>query len=79
MKTNHRRSQKCDTGGFNYSFMNFVRRFKRGLGADHDGGHRGSARDIREAKRQVTREERRKLDRQLSKEVTDAQHLRQSP
>jgi hypothetical protein len=64
MKTNHRRqnpdpfkgnqttepgSVYKDTGGPNYSLMNYRRRQATGTeGMEHDGGHRGSAKDVRE-------------------------------
>jgi hypothetical protein len=63
MKTNHRRVNKAK-GGFDYSTLNFMRRWRAGLGfSDHDGGHRGSARDIREIKDIRRRQERRKLNK----------------
>jgi len=62
MKTNHRRNNPSKSG-HNYSYLNYMRRQKYGLGYDHDGGHKGSARDIREIKAIQHRQERRKLNK----------------
>ncbi len=66
LKTNHRRKNppafKRSTkeltmnnfkpsGAPNYSYMGYVARTRHGVeGMEHDGGHRGNARDIRETK-----------------------------
>ncbi len=67
MKTNHHRKNKSK-GGHDYSSLNFMKRLKVGLGMDHDGGHRGSARDIREAKTHDRRKRRRIEKTSLIKE-----------
>lgn len=75
MKTNHRRSNpplfQRDTkegtainfkpsGGPNYSVMGYLARRRHGVnGMEHDGGHRGNARDIRETKTARKRTDRR--------------------
>ena len=61
MKTNHRRKNP-NKSGHDYSYLNFMRRWRNGLSFDHDGGHKGSARDIREIKAIRHRQERRKLN-----------------
>lgn len=57
MKTNHRRTNKSN--GYDYSYLNFMKRWHVGLGMDHDGGHRGSAKDIKEVKTHDRRKKRR--------------------
>lgn len=71
MKTNHRRINKSN--GFDYAHMNFVKRFKVGLGADHDGGHRGSAKDIKEVKTQNRRQARRKANNAVLKSLKESE------
>ena len=75
MKTNHRRSNPPqfqrdtkeltdlnfkESGGPNYSRMGYVARIRHGVsGMEHDGGHRGNAKDIKETKTARKRTERR--------------------
>lgn len=61
MKTNHRRKNPPNSG-FDYSHLNYCARRNAGLSFDHDGGHKGSARDIREIKATRRRQERRRLN-----------------
>lgn len=67
MKTNHRR--KNPNNGFDYSAQNMRARFRVGLSSAHDGGHRGSAKDIKEVKTIGRRKTRRKMARYLDQEV----------
>jgi hypothetical protein len=67
MKTNHRR--KNPTNGFDYSALNMCARFRVGLGSSHDGGHRGSAKDIKEVKTLDRRQTRRRLNHNFEQEV----------
>lgn len=62
-KKNPRRSGQRKAGG--YAHRMFAARFAVGLGADHDGGRRGSARDVREQKTQDRRKRRRAEDEAL--------------
>ncbi len=57
MKTNYRRKNPT-TSGFDYAYLNYCARRRAGLSWDHDGGHKGSARDIREIKA-IKRRQRR--------------------
>lgn len=75
MKTNHRRNNPApfqrntkeasarnfkESGGPNYSVMGYLARVRQGVpGMEHDGGHRGNSRDIKEAKTARKRTERR--------------------
>lgn len=68
MKTNHRRKNPPNSG-FNYSVLVYRARTRVGLGADHDGGHRGSAKDVKEVKTTFRRIRRRVENRQVQKEV----------
>lgn len=70
MKTNHRRINKTK-GGFDYSYLIFQKRWKLGLSMDHDGGHRGHAKDVKELKTHERRKERRKLNRLVTEYMGD--------
>jgi hypothetical protein len=75
MKTNHHRSNPPqfqretkeqssrnfkDSGGPNYSVMGYLARMRHGVeGMEHDGGHRGNAKDIKETKTARKRTQRR--------------------
>lgn len=75
MKTNHRRKNPNpfqrvtkegtdrnfkESGGPNYSLMGYIARMRNGVeGMEHDNGHRGNAKDIKEAKTFRKRTERR--------------------
>lgn len=75
MKTNHRRSNPAqfqretkeqssrnfkESGGPNYSIMGYLARGRHGVpGMEHDGGHQGNAKDIKETKTARKRTERR--------------------
>lgn len=75
MKTNHHRKNPSpfqretqeqssrnfkESGGPNYSVMGYLARRRHGAhGMEHDGGHRGNAQDIKEAKTARKRTERR--------------------
>lgn len=61
----NKRSNKCP----DYSTLNFWRRFRVGLGADHDDGHRGSAEDIREVKTLDRRQKRRRANDAVRQEL----------
>lgn len=65
MKINHRRKNKGKyLQGHDYSFLTYRARSRAGVqGMDHDGGHKGSAKDIREEKTLRRRQERRQLNR----------------
>lgn len=70
MKTNHRR-KKPKGESFDYRYKMFCSRMKQGVqGMDHDGGRRGSAKDVREQKTIEVRKARRKHERNLRKELT---------
>lgn len=62
MKTNHRRKSPAGSG-HNYSYLNYVARMRAGVEMEHDGGHKGSAKDIREIKAIRRRPERRRLNK----------------
>lgn len=88
MKTNHRRknpiafkrstlelTQNCfkESGGPNYSYMGYVARTRHGVeGMEHDGGHRGNARDIRETKKFRRRTSRRVANNLVHKALAEA-------
>ena len=75
MKTNHHRKNPLpfqretktetacnfkESGGPDYSRMGYAARIRHGAeGMEHDGGHRGNAKDIKEAKTARKRTERR--------------------
>lgn len=75
MKTNHRRKNPLqfqrntkelsdqsfkESGGPNYSTLGYRARSRQGVsGMEHDGGHRGSAKDIKETKTARKRTDRR--------------------
>jgi hypothetical protein len=75
MKTNHRRKNppvfkrnskelvsKCfkEAGGPNYSYLGYTARTRHGVeGMEHDKGHRGNAKDIKETKTARKRTQRR--------------------
>lgn len=75
MKTNHHRSNPPqfqrdtkeqsdknfkESGGPNYSLMGYLARVRHGVSQmEHDGGHRGNAKDIKETKTARKRTERR--------------------
>ena len=77
MKTNYRRKNPPqfqrdtkaltafnfkESGGPNYSVMGYVARSLHGVsGMEHDGGHRGNAKDIKE-----TKTARKRTDRRIS-------------
>ncbi|MDU8350766.1 hypothetical protein RYA05_02540 [Pseudomonas syringae pv. actinidiae] len=67
MKTNHRRS-KAKKGGFDYAHNMFVKRLRLGLGAAHDGGRRGSAKDIKALKTSMRRSARREFNKATQEE-----------
>jgi hypothetical protein len=83
MKTNHRRRNPPqfqrqtheltadnfkESGGPNYSLMGYRARMKHGVpGMDHDSGHRGNAKDIREVKTARKRTERRVANRAVKR------------
>lgn len=70
MKTNHRRKKPVGES-FDYRNKMYQTQVAHGLGySDHDGGRRGSAKDVREAKTHEVRKTRRKHDRDLKKELT---------
>jgi hypothetical protein len=85
MKTNHRRKNPPpfqreteeqtnrnfkDSGGPNYSIMGYLARLRHGVeGMEHDGGHRGNAKDIKEAKTARKRTERRILNNAVRQEL----------
>lgn len=56
MKVNHRR--KNPPRSFAYAYLMYRKRVKVGLGAAHDGGRRGAAKDVRELKEHERRAER---------------------
>lgn len=59
MKANtHRPKHTNDSKDHRHAM--FVARFKYGLSADHNGGRRGSAKDLKETKTQMRRQRRRK-------------------
>jgi hypothetical protein len=78
MKTNHRRKTPAafqrntqeqtarnfkESGGPSYSTMGYLARIRHGVpGMEHDGGHRGNAADIKQAKTARKRAERRSLN-----------------
>jgi hypothetical protein len=70
MKTNYRRKNP-DTGGFDYSHLNYCARRRAGLSMDHDGGHKGSARDIKEAKTHYRRQRRCIEKREVLSKLTE--------
>ena len=72
MKTNHRRTNKSN--GYDYGYLEFCKRFKIGLGADHDNGRRGSAREIKQHKTLERRKKRRELNN-LNKELRDGEEI----
>lgn len=90
MKTNHRRKnppafQRDDkeltannfkeSGGPDYSYMGYVARQRHGVkGMDHDGGHRGNARDIKEAKTARKRTKRRVANVETMREANEQDH-----
>ena len=75
MKTNHHRNNPPqfqretkawtafnfkESGGPNYSIMGYLARSRHGVsGMEHDGGHRGNAKDIKETKTARKRTDRR--------------------
>ena len=63
MKTNHRRKQPANES-YDYGYAVFQARWRLGVGMDHDGGRRGHAKDVREAKTQERRQRRRKENRE---------------
>ncbi len=81
MKTNHRRKNPLAfqrstkelsesnfkaSGGPNYARMGYLARLRHGVpGMEHDGGHRGNARDIKEEKTARKRTERRIANRSV--------------
>lgn len=69
MKVNHRRKNPPDNG-HDYAYLVYRARFKVGLGADHDGGHRGSAKDVKEAKTHYRRTRRRQENRLVTDVTT---------
>lgn len=71
MKTNHRRKSP-EGESFDYRWAMFHSRNAHGLGfSDHDGGRRGSAKDVREQKTHEVRQRRRKEGRATRKEMQD--------
>lgn len=70
MKTNHRRKNPPNSG-FDYSSLVHRARWRVGLGMDHSGGHRGSAKDVKDVKTQDRRKRRRAADRETQKLVTE--------
>lgn len=87
MKTNHRRSNPPqfqrntqeqtarnfkESGGPNYSVMGYLARVRHGVvGMEHDGGHRGNAKDIKETKTARKRTERRVSNNQTKRLVAE--------
>lgn len=87
MKVNHRRHNPPqfqretleltagnykESGGPNYSRMGYLARLRHGVsGMEHQGGHRGNAKDIRETKTGRKRTERRVANRAV-KPLLDA-------
>ena len=76
MKTNHRRQNKGKyLVGYDYGHLNFIAQAKAGLGYDHDGGHKGAARDRREQKAIRHRQERRKLNKLAQEDTGEVAEL----
>ncbi len=65
----HLLKEELDKKHPDYSCIGYMRRRKQGIsGMDHDGGHRGNARDIREQKKIYQHQRRCKLKRELRQE-----------
>lgn len=86
MKTNHRRKNPDEfngvaiktklslvkpTGAPNYSVMGYLARMRHGVeGMEHDNGHRGNAKDIKETKTARKRTDRRIANRSVLKIIS---------
>jgi hypothetical protein len=68
MKTNHRRKNPTKSG-YDYSYLYAVKHSRFDGSHDYDGGHRGAARDIREAKTRMRRSDRRTNNQVIQREL----------
>ena len=68
----HRLKEELDKKHPDYSLIGYMRRMKQGVpGMEHDGGHRGNARDVRESKKARGRERRAKLKAALHRALIE--------
>lgn len=65
MSVHSKHTRKKVQPQFNYGRNIAFKLLKAGLGADHDNGHRGAAKTVREAKTHDRRKRRHAADQQL--------------